>query len=455
MEQGKQKLLNPTFGLLLGSGLAYFVGMSMLFPTLPSYVISGLGGSNFQVGLAVGIMGISAVVLRLAGSGVVDIKGRRWTIVFGATTAALGHFLLIAASNIEIVTVARLLTGLGEAAYFVGLASAFGDLAPENRRAESASYFSAVLYLGFVIGPILGEQLQMQFSYRAVWIAAGSCCLAGALLGLAAPSAAHPHKPLRSKRLLHPAALLPAGVAVIGLWGFASFMAFAAPWATELGIGRASSVFLTFACVIMLLRIGLARLGDRLGARTMSSIALALSAGGLATIASWQNPAGLFVGIVNTGDSVEIVGIKETRKTVCTGVEMFRKILDEGRAGDNIGALLRGIGKTEVQRGQVLAQPGSITPHTKFEAEVYVLTKNEGGRHKPFFDGYRPQFYFRTTDVTGSIALGADVEMCMPGDNTQMSVELIAPIAMDEGLRFAIREGGRTVGAGAVTKIVE
>ena len=301
MEQGKQKLLNPTFGLLLGSGLAYFVGMSMLFPTLPSYVISGLGGSNFQVGLAVGIMGISAVVLRLAGSGVVDIKGRRWTIVFGATTAALGHFLLIAASNIEIVTLARLLTGLGEAAYFVGLASAFGDLAPENRRAESASYFSAVLYLGFVIGPILGEQLQMQFSYRAVWIAAGSCCLAGALLGLAAPSAAHPHKPLRSKRLLHPAALLPAGVAVIGLWGFASFMAFAAPWATELGIGRASSVFLTFACVIMLLRIGLARLGDRLGARTMSSIALALSAGGLATIASWQNPAGLFVGTVILG----------------------------------------------------------------------------------------------------------------------------------------------------------
>ncbi len=159
-------------------------------------------------------------------------------------------------------------------------------------------------------------------------------------------------------------------------------------------------------------------------------------------------------GIVNTGDSVEIVGIKETRKTVCTGVEMFRKILDEGRAGDNIGALLRGTGKDEVQRGQVLAAPGSITPHTRFEAEVYVLTKDEGGRHKPFFDGYRPQFYFRTTDVTGSISLG-NVEMCMPGDNTQMTVELIAPIAMDEGLRFAIREGGRTVGAGAVTKILE
>ena len=159
-------------------------------------------------------------------------------------------------------------------------------------------------------------------------------------------------------------------------------------------------------------------------------------------------------GIVNTGDQVEIVGIKETRKTVCTGVEMFRKILDEGRAGDNIGALLRGIGKEEVQRGQVLAAPGSITPHTKFEAEVYVLTKAEGGRHKPFFDGYRPQFYFRTTDVTGNIALPEDTEMCMPGDNTQMIVELIAPIAMDEGLRFAIREGGRTVGAGAVTKIL-
>ena len=160
-------------------------------------------------------------------------------------------------------------------------------------------------------------------------------------------------------------------------------------------------------------------------------------------------------GIVNTGDNVEIVGIKETRKTVCTGVEMFRKILDEGRAGDNIGALLRGVGKEEVQRGQVLAAPGSITPHTHFEAEVYVLTKAEGGRHKPFFDGYRPQFYFRTTDVTGSIALPEGIEMCMPGDNTQMTVELIAPIAMDEGLRFAIREGGRTVGAGAVTKILK
>ena len=160
-------------------------------------------------------------------------------------------------------------------------------------------------------------------------------------------------------------------------------------------------------------------------------------------------------GIVNTGDNVEIVGIKETRKTVCTGVEMFRKILDEGRAGDNIGALLRGVAKDEVQRGQVLAAPNSITPHTHFEAEVYVLTKAEGGRHKPFFDGYRPQFYFRTTDVTGSIALPEGIEMCMPGDNTQMTVELIAPIAMDEGLRFAIREGGRTVGAGAVTKILK
>ena len=160
-------------------------------------------------------------------------------------------------------------------------------------------------------------------------------------------------------------------------------------------------------------------------------------------------------GIVNTGDNVEIVGIKETRKTVCTGVEMFRKILDEGRAGDNIGALLRGIAKDEVQRGQVLAAPGSITPHTHFEAEVYVLTKAEGGRHKPFFDGYRPQFYFRTTDVTGNIALPEGIEMCMPGDNTQMTVDLISPIAMDEGLRFAIREGGRTVGAGAVTKILK
>ena len=160
-------------------------------------------------------------------------------------------------------------------------------------------------------------------------------------------------------------------------------------------------------------------------------------------------------GVIHTGDEIEIIGIRDTQKTTCTGVEMFRKLLDEGQAGDNIGALLRGIDKDQVQRGQVLAKPGSITPHTDFEAEVYVLTKEEGGRHKPFFSNYRPQFYFRTTDITGSITLPEGTEMCMPGDNTQMTVELIAPIAMDEGLRFAIREGGRTVGAGRVTKILK
>ncbi|MEE8133518.1 MAG: elongation factor Tu, partial [Gemmatimonadales bacterium] len=151
-------------------------------------------------------------------------------------------------------------------------------------------------------------------------------------------------------------------------------------------------------------------------------------------------------GKVNVGDEVEIVGIKETTKTTCTGVEMFRKLLDEGLAGDNVGVLLRGTKRDEVERGQVLAKPGSITPHTKFEAEVYILTKEEGGRHTPFFKGYRPQFYFRTTDVTGAVELPADTEMVMPGDNIQMVVELIAPIAMEDGLRFAIREGGRTVG---------
>jgi elongation factor Tu len=160
-------------------------------------------------------------------------------------------------------------------------------------------------------------------------------------------------------------------------------------------------------------------------------------------------------GIIHTGDEVEIVGIKDTQKTTCTGVEMFRKLLDEGRAGENIGALLRGTKREEVERGQVLAKPGSITPHTNFEAEVYVLGKDEGGRHTPFFKGYRPQFYFRTTDVTGACELPEGVEMVMPGDNIQMTVELIAPIAMDEGLRFAIREGGRTVGAGVVSKIIK
>ncbi len=160
-------------------------------------------------------------------------------------------------------------------------------------------------------------------------------------------------------------------------------------------------------------------------------------------------------GVVHTGDELEIVGLKATQKTTCTGVEMFRKLLDEGQAGDNIGALLRGIDKEDVQRGQVLAKPGSITPHTDFEAQVYVLTKEEGGRHKPFQSNYRPQFYFRTTDVTGTITLPEDTEICMPGDNTAVTVELIAPIAMDEGLKFAIREGGRTVGAGRVVKILK
>jgi elongation factor Tu len=161
-------------------------------------------------------------------------------------------------------------------------------------------------------------------------------------------------------------------------------------------------------------------------------------------------------GQIKTGEEVEVVGIhRETSKTVVTGVEMFRKLLDSGQAGDNIGALLRGVKREEIERGQVLAKPGSITPHTQFEAQVYVLSKDEGGRHKPFFKGYRPQFYFRTTDVTGVVELKQDVEMVMPGDNAEMSVELIQPIAMDEGLRFAIREGGRTIGAGAVTKIIK
>ena len=160
-------------------------------------------------------------------------------------------------------------------------------------------------------------------------------------------------------------------------------------------------------------------------------------------------------GVLRVNEEVEIVGIRPTHKTVATGIEMFRKLLDEGRAGDNVGVLLRGVGKDDVERGQVLAKPGSITPHTDFEAQVYVLTKEEGGRHNPFFPGYRPQFYFRTTDVTGAIQLPEGTQMVMPGDNTEMTVELIAPIAMDEGLRFAIREGGRTVGAGRVIKILK
>ena len=160
-------------------------------------------------------------------------------------------------------------------------------------------------------------------------------------------------------------------------------------------------------------------------------------------------------GVIKVGDEIEIVGIKPTTKTTCTGVEMFRKLLDQGQAGDNVGILLRGTKREDVERGQVLAKPGSITPHTHFKGEVYVLTKEEGGRHTPFFNGYRPQFYFRTTDVTGNIKLPEGVEMVMPGDNIDMEITLITPIACEEGLRFAIREGGRTVGSGVVTKILE
>jgi elongation factor Tu len=160
-------------------------------------------------------------------------------------------------------------------------------------------------------------------------------------------------------------------------------------------------------------------------------------------------------GVVNVGDELEIVGIKDTQKTICTGVEMFRKLLDRGEAGDNVGVLLRGTKREDVVRGQVLAKPGTIPPHTEFEAEIYVLTKEEGGRHTPFFKNYRPQFYFRTTDVTGEVTLPAGKEMVMPGDNTNLVVTLIAPVAMDEGLRFAIREGGKTVGAGVVSKIIK
>ena len=160
-------------------------------------------------------------------------------------------------------------------------------------------------------------------------------------------------------------------------------------------------------------------------------------------------------GVINVGDSIEIVGIRDTKTTTCTGVEMFRKLLDRGEAGDNIGALLRGVDREGVERGQVLCKPGSVKPHTKFEAEAYILTKEEGGRHTPFFANYRPQFYFRTTDVTGTVMLPEGTEMVMPGDNLKFTVELIAPIAMEDGLRFAIREGGRTVGAGVVSKIIE
>ena len=301
MKQAPEKLLTPIFALLMGSGLVYFTGMSMLLPVLPAYVGEELGGSDLMVGLAMGVVGVSAVILRLLFSQIIDIKGRRWTIIFGATAAALGIFGLTIAKSIAAVVAFRLLTGLGEAAFFVGLIAAFGDLAPDGRKAEVASYFSAAVYLGFAIGPIIGEHLWKQYSFNATWAAGGIFCAAGALLAVRAPQHAQPNKQFWPKRFLHPAALAPASVAVVGLIGFAAFITFAAPWATQIGIDRTGSVFMTFACVVLGLRIGMARLPDRLGARTMSSIALATSMIGLGVMALWHSPTGLFLGTVVLG----------------------------------------------------------------------------------------------------------------------------------------------------------
>ncbi len=301
MAEPKPRILTLRYWLLMLSGLSYFAGMSIMFPVLPDYVKNQLGGSDLQVGLSVGIAGFSSAVLMLLTSQICDIKGRRWTILFGAIASSVGMFGLLLASNIPLVVGFRLINGLGEATFFVGLAAAFQDLTPEGRRAESASYFSAAVYVGFALGPIIGEQLSEQFSFGAAWVGAGLFCAAAACLSLKAPNERRPNSLFRPGRLIHPAAASTSAVGLLGLIGYASFITFAAVWATEIGIGRTGSVFLTFSCVVMVLRVGLAKVPDRLGARTTSTIALATSMVALATMALWHSPAGLFTGTILLG----------------------------------------------------------------------------------------------------------------------------------------------------------
>ena len=296
---GTERLVTPTFTALLTACVWYFLSTGMMLVAVPVFVTEELGGGAWGVGAAIGVSGLAAALLRVVAGPITDTKGRRWVMVFGSTIAGLSMLGLVVAGSVGVVVVLRALTGIGEAAFFVGAATALQDIAPEGRRAEATSYFSAVVYASMALGPLLAEWLIERFSFGVTWLAGAAFCGIGSLLALRAPQNRVPGPALsglRSRPVLHPAAVGPGTVLVIGLLGFACFMTFAALWATEVGIGRAGNVFLLFAGSVLILRLLLARLPDRIGARTTTTIALVLSALGLAVMATWQAPGGAYVG---------------------------------------------------------------------------------------------------------------------------------------------------------------
>jgi len=296
---GTGRLVTPTFTALLTACVWYFVSTGMMLVAIPVFVSEELGGGEWGVGAAMGVSGLAAAVLRIVAGPITDTKGRRWVMVFGSSLAGASMLGLLVANSVGTVVLFRALTGIGEAAFFVGAATALQDLAPEGRRAEATSYFSAVVYASMALGPLLAEWLIERFTFDVTWLASAAFCGIGALLAVRAPQNRVPaagNRQFFSRPVVHPAAVRPGSVLMIGLLGFACFMTFAALWATEVGIRNAGSVFLLFAGAVLILRLLLARLPDRLGARTTTTIALVFSALGLAVMATWRAPGGAYVG---------------------------------------------------------------------------------------------------------------------------------------------------------------
>ena len=294
-----ERLVTPTFTALLTACVWYFVSTGMMLVAIPVFVSEKLGGGNWGVGAAMGVSGLAAAVLRIVAGPITDTKGRRWVMVFGSSLAGVGMLGLVVADSVGTVVAFRALTGVGEAAFFVGAATALQDLAPEGRRAEATSYFSAVVYASMALGPLLAEWLIERFSFEVTWLVGTVFCGIGALLAVRAPQNRVPatgNRQFFSRPVVHPAAVRPGSVLVIGLLGFACFMTFAALWATEVGIRHTGSVFLLFAGAVLILRLLMARLPDRLGARTTTTVALIFSALGLAIMATWRAPGGAYVG---------------------------------------------------------------------------------------------------------------------------------------------------------------
>ena len=296
---GTERLVTPTFTALLTACIWYFVSTGMMLVAVPVFVSDELGGGDWGVGAAMGVSGLAAAVLRVVAGPITDTKGRRWVMVFGSSLAGLSMLGLVVADSVSTVVLFRALTGVGEAAFFVGAATALQDIAPEGRRAEATSYFSAVVYASMALGPLLAEWLIERFSFEVTWLVGAVFCGIGAILALRAPQNRIPATGTRqffTRPILHPAAVRPGSVLMIGLLGFACFMTFAALWAREVGIAQAGNVFLLFAGTVLVLRLLMARLPDRLGARTTTTLALVFSALGLAVMATWRSPGGAYLG---------------------------------------------------------------------------------------------------------------------------------------------------------------